>query len=230
MIAGIIAAYYLYSKGVKNSGYSGKKEKTGKSIKGFLLSFFPILVVLLLGLVFKLPFHYSVLIGALILLGKTTNKNFFTGYFENTRSFIVSGINYKLVFIIASLMAFKEILEVSGLVDNMGQAFINLGIPLPLLVLILSFLLGYVTGMSTAAVGIITPILIPLLAGVENIGVYAGLLMVCVNIGYILSPLHLCLILSNQYFKVDLKSVYRKLAIPMGIMIAVALIQVLIYG
>ncbi len=43
---------------------------------------------------------------------------------------------------------------------------------------------------------------------------YIMLAMVCGFVGVLLSPLHLCLILSNTYFQAKLSAVYRYLWFP----------------
>ncbi len=231
MVLGIASAYFLYFKDIDNNPLPvEKKEEVGKSIIGFISGFLPILIILFLSLVLKLPFHYSALFGVLFaIFKKIPEKNRFKAYLEKIRSFVVEGINYQLVFSIAGLMAFKAVLEATGFVDNISGTLISYGIPLPMMVAVMGFFAGYLTGVPTAAVGIVTPILIPVLLPVENIGVYAALILTTVNVGYLLSPVHLCLILSNQYFNVNLKSIYRKLAIPVIVMVAISLFQAWVF-
>jgi len=48
-------------------------------------------------------------------------------------------------------------------------------------------------------------------------------------VGILLSPAHLCLSLTADYFKADLKDVYRILAGPAAVVFAVALLELLIF-
>jgi hypothetical protein len=48
----------------------------------------------------------------------------------------------------------------------------------------------------------------------QHILAYVMLAMVCGFAGVLLSPLHLCLLLSNEYFKTNLLSVYKYLWWP----------------
>jgi hypothetical protein len=66
-------------------------------------------------------------------------------------------------------------------------------------------------------VGSTFPILIPLVQSVEPGAAlipYVMLSMACGFAGVLISPLHLCLILSNQYFQSPMKPVYRLLFLP----------------
>jgi hypothetical protein len=52
----------------------------------------------------------------------------------------------------------------------------------------------------------------------------------CGFMGVMLSPAHLCLVVSNQYFDADIREVYRLLAIPVISIIIVALVLYLVKG
>ena len=69
-----------------------------------------------------------------------------------------------------------------------------------------------------------------ILAGFLNPGAvepaYIFLAYLSGYLGMILSPTHLCLILTNDYFKSDLLKVYREIAIPVVLM---AVLGFLIY-
>ncbi|MGI6574936.1 MAG: DUF401 family protein [bacterium] len=43
---------------------------------------------------------------------------------------------------------------------------------------------------------------------------YAALLLVSAVCGYVLSPIHLCLLLTNEYFNANLLNVYRIITFP----------------
>ena len=47
--------------------------------------------------------------------------------------------------------------------------------------------------------------------------------------GILVSPLHLCLVLTNEYFGASLLEVYRYMAIPIFVMIALATGLVLVF-
>jgi hypothetical protein len=74
-----------------------------------------------------------------------------------------------------------------------------------------------VSGIAIAFVGGTFPILIPMIHSMgetQYMLAYMMLAMVCGFAGVLLSPLHLCLVLSNEYFKTGLSSVYRYLWLP----------------
>jgi hypothetical protein len=45
--------------------------------------------------------------------------------------------------------------------------------------------------------------------------------------GILLSPVHLCLIVTKQYFKADFKKIYKILLLPVAFVVLIALVIVL---
>ena len=94
------------------------------------------------------------------------------------------------------------------------------------IIALLPFLVGMIAGITIAFVGSTFPILIPM---IESMGQsnqmlsYIMLATVCGYVGVLLSPLHLCLILSNEYFQTKLSFVYKHLWYPCLAMTLIAL-------
>ena len=91
--------------------------------------------------------------------------------------------------------------------------------------MLLPFLVGGVAGITIAFVGTTFPILISLIQTMGHghlLLAYMMLALVSGFVGVLLSPLHLCLLLSNAYFKTTLAEVYRLLWQPCTILILAA--------
>jgi uncharacterized protein len=153
---------------------------------------------------------------AIFLIFKLTNFRTIWSSFRDEFSWDIA------VLFIGSLALMKIILA--------GQAATNLiailqdwHIPADLVVFILPFLIGLLTGLTSAYVGVGFPIVIslfPLCGGTSSgalIGFAGGLM------GILASPVHLCLVLTKNYFEAKWKGIYLKL-IP-----AIALTAALIF-
>ena len=117
----------------------------------------------------------------------------------------------KLFTLVVAVMAFKGVVESSGAADSLPETFTSLGIPETAIVYLIPFIVGLLTGYSYAAVGISFPIIMAyLVPGTVNLDMillaYTGGLM-----GLLLSPVHLCLVLTRDYFKADLFKTYISL-------------------
>ncbi|MCP4691551.1 MAG: DUF401 family protein [Desulfobacterales bacterium] len=124
-----------------------------------------------------------------------------------------------MIFMVAAILIFKGVLEDSRAVASISQEFLRWRIPLLPISIILPMLVGAVAGITIAFVGSTFPILISLIHSFGEAHLmlpYLMLAMVSGFVGVLFSPLHLCLLLSNEYFNTNLESVYRCLLPPCG--------------
>ncbi len=122
---------------------------------------------------------------------------------------IHSGVRWDLAAAVVSMFFFRFVVESSGSVEALFESATELGVPLIAILVVVPLLVGSISGTPTMGIGIIFPLLLPLL-GDYNVYVvsiiYAGLIG-----GYLASPMHLCLILTNSYYRSELGRVYRYL-------------------
>ena len=122
---------------------------------------------------------------------------------------IHSGIRWDLSAAVVSMLFFRFVVESSGSVEALFESATEFGVPLIAILVVVPLLVGSISGTPTMGIGIVFPLLLPLL-GDYNIYVvsiiYAGLIG-----GYLASPMHLCLILTNSYYRSELGRVYRYL-------------------
>jgi integral membrane protein (TIGR00529 family) len=132
-----------------------------------------------------------------------------------------------LVYMVASILIFKGVLVDSQAVAAVSDDLLRWGIPLTLVAVALPMLVGLVSGITIAFVGTTFPILISLIhasPGSHGLLPYLILGLVSGFVGVLFSPLHVCLLLSNEYFETSLDQVYRHLLVPCLIMVIAALI------
>ncbi len=120
-----------------------------------------------------------------------------------------TGVRWDLAAAAASMFFFRFVVVSSGSVVGLLDAATSLGVPLFAILVVVPLLVGSISGTPTMGVGMILPVLLPLLG---EYGVYVvGMIYVGLIAGYIASPMHLCLILTNSYYKSELRGVYRYL-------------------
>lgn len=126
-----------------------------------------------------------------------------------------------MIYMVFTILIFKGILEDSHAVEAISSELAHLYVPLWVITIVLPFLVGSVVGITIAFVGSTFPILIVLIATFNETQFllpYLMLALVSGFVGVLLSPLHLCLLLSNKFFGASLSLVYRHLLLP-GIVI-----------
>lgn len=139
-------------------------------------------------------------------------------------------ISVKALFLVVGIMIFQETLRVTGALDGISTFFAGSGLP-PLLVLTaIPFIAGVMTGLTIAYVGITFPILMPLMGGDAPI---LGLVALAFGSGFagvMLSPVHLCLLLTRDYFDADFGKVYRRLLLPQALVLGSAAIPLYFFS
>jgi hypothetical protein len=197
-----------------------KKKKFAKEIRALIFNTWPILAIILLVLIFKVKLLLAILTIVLIVLVSSRMK----GY-QIFLSFKKS-LSLSMFLLIISVMAFKRVFEVSGAFSIIPIIFSRWGLS-PLIILFFApFLAGLLTGITSAFVGIAFPILLPLMVKSQPNLTYVMLAYAGGFTGVLLSPFHLCLIVTREYFKADLKKLYKLLFLPVALVVLVAFLIV----
>jgi integral membrane protein (TIGR00529 family) len=196
----------------------GKEEKVEGGVKdyrGSLVGLSPILVTVALTLV-AFPVWASVAVGiAMVIVMRKVNL-------KRATTFFTKGVKVDIVAAVFATLFFRYMVVDSGSVSSLLGNILGMGVPLLLLFILVPLLVGTISAQPTLGIGIVFPILMPLVA---PINVYWMTIMFAgIVAGYTGSPLHLCLILTNQYYRSDLNKVYKYL-LP-GLLILLSVIVV----
>lgn len=215
---GFVPLKDLHQPATDHSGHESKL-----SMLPFIKELVPVLLVIIPGLCMGVFFSYlfphlsiSKEIGLILALVMAIGWVWFKNALDKVQIWKVVGNpqNIHMMYIVASILIFKGILEDSHAVKLISDELLLLKIPLIFISVILPFLVGLITGITIAFVGVTFPILIPLIHSLGEADFmlqYVMLTIVCGFSGVLLSPLHLCLILSNEYFNTNMSAVYRHL-------------------
>jgi len=146
---------------------------------------------------------------------------------ENTINAVKATFSVEMVLLILGVIMFKHAVEQSGCVPAILDAFHQLGLPPAALLFSIPFIVGFMTGIAVSYVSVAVPILLPLLV-VDIDGQQTAILSRAMLLfaggyyGILVSPVHLCLILSKEHFGADLGKVYRMLVPGIAILAALA--------
>jgi len=138
---------------------------------------------------------------------------------------------WSMVFVIVSIFVFKDIMQAAGVVEEMarvagGEAALFAAAAF------LPFLVGLVAGINVAFVGATFPLLLGVLKslGMEDQTIpYLVLATFAGFTGVMISPIHICFILTCEYFQCDLMRTWRKLVGPCLIFFASGLALFFLY-
>jgi integral membrane protein (TIGR00529 family) len=121
-----------------------------------------------------------------------------------------------MLLLVAAVMVFKGIMVDSHAVSAMRNELMAYNIPPILIIVIMPFLSGIITGIAFGFVGTSFPLIIPLFYTSNTFDYlsHAALAYTSGYMGMILSPVHLCFLVSKDYFKAGFFSSYRYLVLP----------------
>ncbi len=144
---------------------------------------------------------------------------------QGLRNAVRYALGGKVLFLLFAVMAYKDFVEGSGAAHALFSDMQRFGVPPSAILIVLPLLIGFAAGLSMAFVGIAFPLLLPFIMTADGINAQALFLAyVSGGLGYMVSPLHLCLILSAEFFKARLSDIYRLMVPPLIAVILVALI------
>jgi len=108
-------------------------------------------------------------------------------------------------------MAFKGVLVRSSAIGAVKTELGLYGVPTLAIVVVLPFVSGFVTGIAIGFVGTSFPLVASLVEGGRSFLAYGVLAYGFGYMGMMLTPLHLCFLVTKDYFRADLLGSYRYL-------------------
>ena len=121
-----------------------------------------------------------------------------------------------MLLLIFGIMAFKGALIDSQAVLEIREEMVHYQIPVLIVVVAMPFISGLITGITIGFVGATFPLLVPLFVGLSPLDflLHASLAYVSGYVGMMLSPVHICLLVTKDYFKASLAASYRHIYKP----------------
>ncbi len=120
-----------------------------------------------------------------------------------------------ILLVLVGVMVFKSLLMESALLPTASQELIASGIPLAVAIAVLPFIAGIVTGVAVGFAAASFPLVVGLMAA-EGSGLTPwATLVLAYGFGYMgmmLSPVHLCLLVTREYFNARMVDVYRTIS------------------
>lgn len=197
---------------------SGEKKRT--MLLPFLFATLPIFSIVIFVVGFHIEVKYAVLavVVALILYHRYTPKKIYET--------IKKSLHLKTLWLVIVIMAFKGLLEGTGLLSDLPSLAEKLPFPPFIAFALIFFFLGLITGLQTAAVGLGLPIILAITGSITPF--MAGALYACGLCGQMLTPLHLCLTLTCDYFNASLAKVMKMLLLPELSLIVIVIVSYLL--
>jgi len=160
----------------------------------------------------------------------------FTGHgsaFRATLPMVKKLNTWLMIILILGIQAFAAALSCpldatgSTLITGMRDEFMRTGIPMILVIMLIPFISGMVTGVAFGFVGASFPIVFALVGPHPSFGVAAATTAFAYTFGYMgmmLSPMHACLLVTAEYFCTSVYEVYRYIIGPAGVILLTSML------
>jgi hypothetical protein len=167
----------------------------------------PIIASIIMVVVFKLNLSASMasIVIALFFIYRYS--------FPEIGTAIKESLSLNVILMVFGIMTFKYMLDASGAIESLPRLFRESGLPPAAIFFALPFLVGLLTGLTVGFVGSTFPIIVAMTGGHPDPGIITFAFASGFT-GVMLSPTHLCLLLTVQYFKADLAGTYRLMYVP----------------
>jgi integral membrane protein (TIGR00529 family) len=160
-------------------------------------------------------------------------------FFRHTFAWVPSLAFFKkqntwlMIILVIGIQTFSVVLKSpldaaeTTLVTLMRDEFINIGIPILAVIMLIPFISGMVTGTAFGFVGASFPIVFALVGGHPTLGILAATTSCAYAFGYmgmIISPIHSCYVVTCEYFATPITGTYRYIAGPCAIILLTSLL------
>lgn len=218
-IISIIIGLFFLKRFLKNNNFDTEEKPKNKAMHGLKFLLPPILPLFVYAILwfFGVSQIRAFLIGIIVSL--------FLVYFLTKISFdkfldlIKKSLNFKLAIAIFGIMIFRQMISVSGADMIIADLIKASNIPTISMIVLIPLILGILTGYNLGAVALSYPIVQPFfpqpMDGITTVGM-TSLIFISSLVGYLISPIHLCNVLSSEYLKTDTTRMY-KLYVPSAI-------------
>ena len=141
----------------------------------------------------------------------------FSNHVINIKQVFTGACDLKMLVNILCIFYFIQILTDTKVLYAIVSEFQKSPLPQPVIVAAVSFIIGVLTGMSQGHVAIVMPIIAAMAPGDLTL---AGIAMVFGVAGQMLTPTHMCLIVTLDYFKADYFKCLRTLCVMSALLLA----------
>ena len=198
-IVAFILGWIVMVRGLKQTEATKKSvsvEEAKRHNMDFILALTPVIANVVLMVAFGLQASVSMIIVVVVMIPLLM---FFNRH-VSVKEVFIGALDYKMFANVICILLFIALLESTGVLALLVAAFESSPLPVPVIIGFLSFIIGLLTGISQGHVAIMMPIVAGISMGDLDL---VGVAMVFGVAGQMITPTHLCLTITVDFFKSD---------------------------
>ena len=182
-----------------------EEDETRGSIKDIVLALSPIVLTFLIVVITNMMASLAMAITVVFLyLALCMMKRR-----VSLHDVIFKAVDRKMFLNILCILCFINILDDTGILRSVCEAFESAPLPIPVIIAVISFVIGILTGMSQAHVSIVMPIVAAMQTGDLRL---ASVAMTFGVMGQMLTPTHMCFVVTLDYFHANIFKTLKPLS------------------
>lgn len=211
----------LFSRKIKFRDY---KIEKGRYFKKFMKSSWFVFFIIIMLLGFRIDIVIVLILTLLIYL------IVYSGVRKNILKIFKKSFDINTFLLLLGIMIFKMAIKDSGFLSNLGDINAYSKAMQYSILVFLPFLMGIMTGITVGFVGITFPLLSTIIIGANGINFnLLALSFLSGFAGVLLSPFHLCLVLTKEYFKARFVNIYKRLFPAVLLLYTISVILIFIF-
>jgi|Deesub1362A_J573_1020465.scaffolds.fasta_scaffold00441_37 hypothetical protein len=205
----------------------GENGKIAIDVRGILTvvrSMYPILLVAFLALLLKIDLLITLFFSIVLLYIQRKIK------IDDFIQIIKKTLDVKIILLVFAVMVYKDLIIFTKAAEVFFGHLNTYNFPPALAAFLLSFIVGFATGIELSFASVAMPMLI-MFTGTSTSLIPQNLMLVfgAGFLGVMISPMHLCLAFTAEYFNAKLSIVYKRL-IPTVLLSIVIILLFFISG
>lgn len=209
---------------VKNESSLESAQEAHHHNVDFILALAPVIVNVVLMVAFELNASVAM---AIVVFAMFPVLMIFNRY-VNLKEVFVGALDYKMFANIICILLFIQLLDCTGLLAQIVSSFESSVLPVPVIIGCIAFIVGVLTGISQGHIAIVMPIVAALSMGDLDL---VGVAMVFGVAGQMITPTHVCLTITVDYFKSDFFKTLKPVVIAeIGLLLAFVAVSYLTWG
>ena len=190
----------------------------------FVLALAPVIFNVVLMIAFELNASVAM---AIVVFAMVPVLMIFNRY-VNLKEIFVGALDYRMFANIICILLFIQLLDSTGLLAQIVSSFENSVLPVPVIIGCIAFIVGVLTGISQGHIAIVMPIVAALSMGDLDL---VGVAMVFGVAGQMITPTHVCLTITVDYFKSDFFKTLKPVVIAeVALLVAFIAVSYLTWG
>jgi len=219
LIAVAIGGLYILRLSQKKAAEPAEDRHAAGIIMETAVNFLPLIVTIAMAFTLAEVVHLNIALLVALPTGIVLSLLLYTG--DGRPAMLTKGFSPLLGLAIFGIMLYRDMAFASGVTDVVA-GYLQGSAASPLLIIpVLSFAIGFVTAHNMAAIPLVYSMVASMIGG--DIGL-VSLLYVSSFMGYLVSPLHLCVVVSYEYFQPRFVKLYRLMLPPAVLVTAIAVV------